>query len=272
MRTLATPLKGKRIILTRTTEQSAFLLRKLKGTGAEVFVLPCVEFCEADDTAPLDDAVRRINEFNWLVFTSQNAVKFFSRRLRELRCDPVNLSEPRPKVAAIGTATREVAIRVGWDVERMITRVRSGAEFAGKVARKARGKKFLLPQSDLADPLIAERLREAGAIVTSVVAYRTCVPKSLKGAQVDRIVREGADVIVFASPSALRNFAQIVGREAFERFGEQSAFVAIGPTTARAIRDAGVPVAMEAAKPNPYELIKVMTQYFAKPKRRNVSQ
>lgn len=272
MLTPVTQFKGKRIVLTRTTEQSAFLLRKLKSTGAEVFVLPCVEFCEADDSAPLDDVVRRINEFNWLVFTSQNAVKFFSRRFRELRCDPVNLSEPRPKVAAIGAATRDAAIRAGWDVERMIAEVRSGAEFAGKVARKAKGEKILLPQSDLANPQIAERLREAGAIVTSVVTYRTCVPKSLESAQVDRIRREGADVIVFASPSAFRNFAQIVGREAFERFGEQSAFAAIGPTTARAIRDAGVPVAMEAAKPNPYELIKVMTQYFSKPNRREVSR
>jgi len=272
MRTPARQLIGKRIVLTRTTEQSDLLLRKLEDAGAKVTVLPCVEFCEAGDTVPLDDAVRRINEFNWLVFTSQNAVKFFSRRLRELRCDPINLSEPRPRVAAIGPATRDAAIRGGWDVERTIAGVRSGAEFAGKIARKAKGKKILLSQSDLANPLIAERLREAGAIVTSVVAYRTCVPKSLEGEQIDRILREGADVFVFASPSALRNFAQIIGREAFMRFGEQSAFAAIGPTTARAIRDTGVPVAMEAATPNPYGLIKAMTEYFTKPNRRNASQ
>jgi uroporphyrinogen III methyltransferase/synthase len=272
MRAPATPLKGKRVILTRAHENSATLERALNKNGVEVSVLPCVEFCEVEDFAPLDDAVRRINEFDSLVFTSQNAVKFFSRRLRELRCDPINLSEPRPTVAAIGIATRDAAIRAGWDVERVNVGIRSGAEFAGKIARKAKGKKILFPQSDLANPLIAAQLREAGAIVTSVVAYQTCVPKSLEGAQVDRIRREGADAIIFASPSALRNFAQIVGRDAFTRFGEQSAFAAIGPTTARAIRDAGVPVAMEAAKPNPYQIIKVMTEYFAKPNRRKASR
>lgn len=268
MQAPATPLTGKRVILTRAHEQSGALVRALEKSGAIVSVLPCVEFCEAEEFALLDDELLRLHEFNWLVFTSQNAVKFFSRRLRELRCDPINLSEPRPRVAAIGPATHDAAIRGGWDVELIIAGIRSGAEFAGKMAHRVEGKKILLPQSDLAAPHIAERLREAGATVTSVVAYRTCVPKSLEGEQIDRIRREGADVIVFASPSALRNFAQAVGREAFTRFGERSAFAAIGPTTARAIRDAGVPVAMEAAKPTSYEIIKAMTQYFAKPNQR----
>lgn len=263
------PFRGKRVILTRAHEQSGALVRALRNSGADVNVVPCVEFCEAENFVPLDETVRHLDEFDWLVFTSQNAVKFFSRRLRELRCDPINLSAPRPRVAAIGPATRDAAIRGGWDVELMVAGIRSGAEFADKVAVKTKGKRILLPQSDLAAPQFAERLREAGAIVTSVVAYRTCVPKSLDAEQIDRIRREGADVIIFASPSALRNFAQALGRAAFERCGKQSAFAAIGPTTARAIRDAGVPVAMEAAKPNPYELIKVMTQYFAKPNRGN---
>jgi uroporphyrinogen-III synthase len=268
MRMPATPLKGKRVILTRANEQSGALVRALKNSGAEVSVLPCVEFREAEEFTSLDNALRRLGEFDWLVFTSQNAVKFFSRRLRELRCDPINLPEPRPKVAAIGPATRDAAIRGGWDVGRTVAGIRSGTEFAAKIAGKTKGKKILLPQSDLASPLIVDRLRKAGAIVTSVVAYRTCVPKSLDGQQIDLIRREGADVLVFASPSALRNFAQAVGRASFARFGEQSAFAAIGPTTARAIRDAGVPVAMEAAKPNPFAIIKVMTQYFANLNRR----
>jgi uroporphyrinogen-III synthase len=266
------PLKGKRVLLTRAHEQAATLARALEKSGAEVIVLPCVEFCEAENLAPLDESLRQLGEFDWLVFTSQNTVKFFSRRLREIRCDPMNLSEPRPRVAAIGPATHDLAVRVGWDAERKDAGIRSGAEFAAKMAGKAKGKRILLPQSDLAAPLIAQRLREAGATVTSVVAYRTCVPKSLDGEQVDRIRREGADAIVFASPSALRNFAQVVGPAAFARMGEKSAFAAIGPTTARAIRDAGVPVAMEAAKPNPYAIIKAMTECFAKPNRRKSSR
>ncbi len=206
------PLKGKRVVLTRAHEQSATLQRALEKGGAEVIVLPCVEFCAADNLAPLDESLHQLAEFDWLVFTSQNAVKFFSRRLRETRCDPMNLSEPRPRVAAIGPATRDVAVRAGWDAELKDAGIRSGAEFAAKMVGKAKGKRFLLPQSDLAAPHIADRLREAGAIVTSVVAYRTCVPKSLDGEQVDRIRREGADAVIFASPSALRNFAQVLGR------------------------------------------------------------
>jgi uroporphyrinogen-III synthase len=269
---LSGPLAGKRIVLTRTAEQSAALSRLLERNGAEVGLLPCVEFGPPQDFAPLDEALRRISEFAWLIFTSRNAVKYVSRRLREVRCDPVNLAEPRPKVAAIGAATRDSAIRAGWDVDRTIPNVRSGAEFASQIARRVRGAKILLPQSDLAAPGIAGRLCDAGAMVTSVVAYRTCVPESLDNEEVSRVCRDGTDAIVIASPSAFRNFVHAAGESHFSRIADNSAFVAIGPTTARAIFEAGIRVSMEAATPNPYGIVKAMKEYFSQPKFRPRAQ
>jgi len=263
---LSQPLAGKRIILTRASEQSGTLLRLLERNGAEVGLLPCVEFGPPQNFAPLDEALRRISEFAWLIFTSRNAVKYVSRRLREVRCDPINLAEPRPKVAAIGAATRDSATRAGWDVDRTIPNVRSGAEFVSKIARRVRGVKILLPQSDLAAPGIAGQLYDAGAMVTSVVAYRTCMPESLDHEEVSRVCRDGADAIVFASPSAFRNFAQAAGESHFSRIAENSSFAAIGPTTASAICEAGIPVSMEAATPNPYGIVKAMNEYFSHPK------
>jgi uroporphyrinogen III methyltransferase / synthase len=257
-------LSGKRIVLTRTPEQSGMLLRELEGAGAQVIVLPFIEFRPPQDYGPLDAALSRLTEFDWIVFTSQNAVHFFCRRLRELGRNVASLPPPRPKVAALGTATSDRAASEGLGVDLVTRAARSGREFVAGFSRNAQGKRILLPQSDQADGGVAERLREGGASVTTVVAYRTCMPESLNGEKLDGIRRDGADVFVFASPSAFRNFARTVGADELKRFAVNSAFVAIGPTTAQAIRETGVPVEIEAAKPNSAEIIKAMIDHFSK--------
>jgi uroporphyrinogen III methyltransferase / synthase len=257
------PLSGKRIVLTRAPEQSGILLDKLKGSGAQVIVLPFIEFRPPEDYGPLDAVLSRLDGFDWIVFTSQNAVRFFCARMRELGRVPVDLPSP-PRIAAIGATIFNVAAMERLRVDFVASSARSGREFVAEFSTHARRKKLLLPQSDQAAPYVAEGLREGGAEVTPVVAYRTCVPESLDGEKLDGIRREGADVFVFASPSAFNNFARTVGADGLKRFAEHSTFVAIGPTTARAIRETGIPVEIEAAKPNSDEIVKAMIEYFSK--------
>jgi uroporphyrinogen-III synthase len=89
------------------------------------------------------------------------------------------------------------------------------------------------------------------------------MPESLQGSELERVQRDGADVFVFASPSAFRNFAKTVGPDELQRFADRSAFAAIGPTTAEAIRGAGLPVKIEAAKPSSSEVVQAIVEYFA---------
>jgi len=256
-------LSKKRIVLTRTPEQSEILRDELTERGAQVIVLPFLEFRPPDDYGPLDTALSHLGEFDWLVFTSQNAVRFFSCRLRELGLDLASPPAPRPKIVALGEATSDAAAREGLAADLLTRDARSGREFVAEFSQNARGKKILLPQSDQAAPYVAEGLRKAGGSVTAVVAYRTCMPESLDGEKLDGIRRDGADAFVFASPSAFRNFARKVGAVDLKRFAKHSAFVAIGPTTAQAIREAGVPVEIEAARPSPCEIVNAMIEYFS---------
>ncbi|MGH9561994.1 MAG: uroporphyrinogen-III synthase, partial [Terracidiphilus sp.] len=128
------------------------------------------------------------------------------------------------------------------------------------------------PQSDQAGDRVAVSLSDAGAIVTSVVAYRTCVPESLDGNALDRIQREGADIIFFASPSAFRNFAHTIGEDEMKQLAKHCAFGAIGPTTARAIRDAGVPVGFESPQPSTNAILKAMEDFVAAQGRAKIPQ
>ncbi len=257
------PLAGKRIVLTRPPEQAPTLFRALNDAGATVILFPCIEFAAPEDWTPLDFALSRLNEFHWIAFTSQNAVRFFRERQREL--DSMRSAPPPrlPKVAALGAATAEVAAKEGCAPDFVASAARSGQEFVAAFAPLARGQKVLLPQSDRAGDRVSAALGEAGAIVTSVVAYRTGVPQSIDNEALARIQRDGADLIFFSSPSAFRNFAETVGKIAMMQLAKHSALGAIGPTTAGAIRDAGAPVAFESPQPGVTAIVKAMEEYFS---------
>lgn len=257
------PLAGKRIVVTRAPEQAPTFVRALNETGADVAILPCIDFAPPEDWSALDSALSRLAVFDWIAFTSQNAVRFFSRRARELNLAPLDLRITGTKIAALGTATAEVAKREALPPDFVAATARSGAEFVAAFTPLARGTKILLPASDQAGDRIAEALRNVGADVTLAVAYRTYMPESLDGRVLARIRNEGADLIFFGSPSAFRNFTQMVSRDTLEWFVGRCAFGAIGPTTAQAIRDAGLRVDFEAPRPNTSDIIKAMTDYFA---------
>jgi uroporphyrinogen-III synthase len=266
------PLAGKRIVVTRAPEQAPALFRALNDAGASVILLPCIDFAAPEDYGPLDAALSHPNEFDWIAFTSQNAVRFFRQRQLELdamRSVPVSA---HAKIAALGAATAEVATKEGLRPDFVASGARSGAEFVNAFAPLARGQKILLPQSDQAGDRIAAALGEAGAIVTPVVAYRTCVPQSLDRDALTCIRSEGADLIFFSSPSAFRNFIETAGKETVTQLAISSAFGAIGPTTAAAIRDAGVPVQFESSGPSANAVVKSMEEYFVVGNRAKVDQ
>lgn len=283
---LSGPLAGKRIVITREPGQGEGLRTQLaKMYGAEVIELPCVEFREPEDTGQLDAAIRALRDFSWLLFTSQNAAHFFSRRCRAIGLDFMQLPKPRPCIAAIGPATAEAASAEGFPVD-FVPPAGTGRNFAGifkgcvrsvaglevkdpvlNFVHGAAGMRILIPRSDVAvrDRGAAdwtEVLREAGADVTEVVAYRTCMPESLAGPQLEEIRRKGADCFVFASPSAFENFAKSLGIDDLRRLGASSAFAAIGPTTAAAIRTAEISCPIEAAAPNAEAVAAAISGYF----------
>ncbi|MFZ0213000.1 MAG: uroporphyrinogen-III synthase [Candidatus Acidiferrales bacterium] len=276
---------GKRIVITRAAGQGEGLRAELRNAGARVIELACVEFRELKDTTDLDHAIRSLGEFAWILFTSQNAVRFFARRMRALGLLPAQTAHLHFHVAAIGPATAEAAANEGFSVD-FVPPAGTGRTFAGNFkdcvrsvagmemknplvnfARDAAGMKILVPRSDLSlrDHGAAdwtEVLEEAGARVAPVVAYRTCVPESLAGPAMDDILRDGADCFIFASPSAFENFAKAVGADALRRFSASSVFAAIGPTTAAAIRSGGFTCAIEATEPNASTLVEAIGKYF----------
>src|SRR5262249_1952389 len=152
----------------------------------EVLLLPTVEFAPPEDTSALDSGIAQISSFDWILFTSQNAVRFFANRFAQL---PAHGPAPAPshfQAAAVGPATAEAAQQEGFCVQ-YLAKNHTGESPAQELAEKLRGKRVLLPRSDRADDRLPAALRASGASVTEVVAYRTAAPQSLDPEKLQRL-------------------------------------------------------------------------------------
>jgi uroporphyrinogen-III synthase len=254
------PLAGKIVVLTRAPEQSQELSEALQALGAEVQQLPMVSFVSPENSTDLDSALRRSGEFDWIIFTSQNAVRFSFRRICELK-ERRSAQPARPRVAAVGAATAQAARNLDIRVD-YVALTQTGESLATELRSELAGSTVLLPRSDRADDRLPAALRDAGANVVEVVAYRTSTPESFDPVIIESVRRGAVDVIVFASPSAFENFRVAVAPAGCAELSNRVQFAAIGPTTAAAIRDSGARVAIEADESSTTGLGDAILNYY----------
>ncbi len=253
-------LQGKRIIVTRAREQAHDVIERFGALGAEVLLLPAVSFSPAERSEPLDRALAARRDFDWVLFTSANAVRFFALRCRELGCELAAVA--RPLYAAVGPATATAAAAEGIRVE-FVAREYSGAALAQEMGEEIAGRRVLLPRSQRASSELPAALAAKGAIVTEVVVYQTGGIGE-HDANVEELFRSGrVDVVSIFSPSALENLRAEFGAETLQRVSANAAIAAVGPVTAAAIRDAGLPVAIQAREATGASLVEAVCEYYA---------
>lgn len=226
----APPLAGLRILNTRTADQAAPLSQKLRTLGAEVVELPAIEL------EPLDFEPAAADAFDWIVFTSANAVRYY------WRAAPVRPAAA--KICAIGPATAAALDALGHKADLVAEQHRAEGVAAALAAAGIEGKRVLLPAALATRDVLPRELGAMGARVTTLPVYRNIVPAGLEAAA-QALFAKGARPhwVVFASPSAVKNLLAAVGRDAFE--GVRIAV--IGPVTAEAARKHGITVDVEPA-------------------------
>ena len=243
------PLAGKTVIITRTRGQSPALVGPLTDLGAHVLAAPTIQVLEPEDCSPLDEALGRVQSYDWLVFTSANGVDAAAQRLggagRQLAGQATgDLAGVR--IAAVGSATAAaLQARLGRQADLVPPRAVAAA-LAEELIRQhgIHGQRILLLRADIARAELPERLRQAGASVTDVAAYRT-QPVEAWPAPAWAALRQGAgDWITFTSASTVRNLVQLLGDE--QHLLKQVRIASIGPITSAAVRELGFDVAAEA--------------------------
>ncbi len=244
------PLAGLRVVVTRARHQAAGLAAELEAAGAEAVLLPLIEVVEPEATRPLVEAAAGVGEFDWLVFTSANAVTAFLPRL----AGPL---PARLRIAVVGPATAKAVRTHGEDPD--LEAAKSDAEgLATEMGSRLQGhERVLVPRADDARPALVDGLRTLGYDVTAVDAYRKRLPPEAVGEAHALFDDHELGWVTFTSPRIVRHFARLFGVDWKARRGELAA-ASIGSVTTRELRRQGVERIVEAKKPSSDEMVRAL--------------
>ena len=231
-------LAGVRVVVTRAPDQATDFVRALKSEGAEVVFLPTIAIVDPESWEPLDAAIQRLEagEYSWVLFTSVNAV---TRALDRLSNAGSADALGKARVAAVGSRTAEALRSSGVEVDLVPD------EFTGEHLVRALGRgggRVLLPRVEGGPRRLVVTLETAGWAVDEVPAYRNVVAAG-DSPQADAVKSGEFDIVTFFSPSAVRNFVEIVGSPGPLGLAPESdagkLVALLGPTTEAEARELG---------------------------------
>lgn len=254
------PLFGKGILVTRAADQAGAFAQLLAGQGAHVHECPTIEIVPPEDTAGLDGAISSLAGFDWLIFTSANAVKYFFARLAELGLDSRAIGPAR--VCAVGPRTAASLAPHG------ITPDLVPADYKGEGVVEAfremevKGKRFLFPKADRAREVIPAGLEALGGEVTAPVAYRNVTPGTLPPHILQALEERRIHCVTFTSSSTAENLAAMIGENRLLHLLEGVAVASIGPITSKTCRELGLDVRIEPAEYTVAALTEEIVKYF----------
>ena len=234
------PLFGKRIVVTRATGQASALSERLRDLGADAIEVPATRIARMD-LSPLRKAMQRLADYRWLVFTSQNAVAIFWEQLLASGRDARALAGM--KLSAVGPATAGALLERGIAVDTIPERfVAEGLLEIMRARDDVSGSRVLYITAEGARDVLPAGLRDLGADVEVVQAYRSISDGEGAGRLARSIEKGNVHLVTFTSGSAVRAYVDLVGAELAARVPAAS----IGPQTSEALRAAGIEVKYEA--------------------------
>lgn len=236
----ARPLFGKRILVTRPRQQARALADRLAELGADVLVQPAIEITAPADWAPADRALDGVDQYDWIVFSSANGVRFFLDRLWQRGKDLRSLG--RAKLAAIGPGTADELLQYRLRADHVPGEYHAEALAAG-LAAGAPGKRFLLIRASRGREVLSEQLAAAGARVEQIVAYQSSdVPKPEANVAA-ALVQGRIDWITVTSSAIAHALVRMFGEDL-----RRARLASISPITSATLRQSGFAPAAEAAQ------------------------
>lgn len=254
------PLAGRRVLVTRALHQAGKLSEGLRALGAQPVEVPVLEIRPPASFAPLDAAILKFNQYNWLILTSANTVRALVERAAELG---VGLSQPTGlKVAAVGEATAAAARKAGF-ILTFVPESYLAESLVTGLSAQAAGQKVLLARAAVARDVIPDALRALGAEVDVVDAYRNVLPESAPG-QLKNALTEGIDAATFTSSSSATHLSEAASVAGIDWPFAGVPAVSIGPITTQTLRELGWEPSAEANPSDIPGLIAAVAQALAR--------
>jgi uroporphyrinogen III methyltransferase/synthase len=234
------PLFGRTVVVTRTREQASDLVLELVRAGAECLEFPTIRLAPPLRWDELDAALRQVETYHWIIFTSPNGVRAFFERLEALQMDIRCLKGIR--LATIGPAT--AAALQGWRLRSDLIPEKFQAEYVleALAGLGVASQRILIPRAETARELLPEGLRRLGAQVTVAAAYRTLPEETEKPLLLGRLRAGSVDCLTFTSSSTVLNFLALFERTEILSLLKPVTVAAIGPVTAQTARENGLEV------------------------------
>ena len=236
------PLHGRRVLVTRPRAQAGRLVGLLEAYGAEAVTLPTIQIAPPEDWGPLDEAIRSLGTFRWVVFTSVNGVAAFRERLARAGSDARSLAGRL--VAAIGPETAEALRRGGIEPDLVPVEYRAEGLIEALRTRLDRGDAVLLVRATEAREVLPRELEAHGIRVTVAPAYRTVFAREGAGEIVPLLESRRIDAVTFTSSSTVRGFLALLAAADARRLLEGVVVAAIGPITAETAAEHGLHVSV----------------------------
>jgi uroporphyrinogen-III synthase len=242
-------LSGRRVVVTRPAGQSADWRNRLEALGAEVIELPLIKVSKDVDLNTLAEVLQEFGAYEWLVFTSANGVKYFFEEFIRVHVDIRALGLVR--IAAVGEATAAALTDLHLRVD-LQPKKASGEELAMELINRESmdSAKVLVVTGNKNREVLVEKLHEARAIVDTLPVYKTEETDLAADPVAGDFKSKGADVILFASPSAVQSFFDQAAALKLGAKARKPLAGSIGPTTTATMKQLGVPVDFEAAEPS----------------------
>ena len=254
------PLSRKRVLITRTRAQASTLAESLRAEGARPVLLPALEIQRRADLAAFDAALQKLRAggYQWVVFTSENAVQVTLDLVAEHQADTRVFAGA--KVCAIGAATAAAMAARGLRADLVAADASGEGMLDALLGAGAGGTSVLLPRAEGARAVLPDGLRAAGSTVDEVTLYLAAPPDEAPAGALSLIRAGQIDAVTFASSSTVRNLATLLGGDLSALRG--AVVACIGPQTAEAATEAGLPPTVVASEASVHGLVQALRDHF----------
>ncbi len=254
------PLAGRRIVVTRARAQAGGLAARIEELGGEVIEFPTIEIQPPESFAALDAAIARIAVYDWLIFTSVNGVEQFLARFDRSGKSSAEIQSKR--VAAIGPPTAERLKGAGISSCLVPEQFQAEGVLDALKPEELRGKRVLIPRAAKAREILPETLRQWGAVVDVVEAYRTAMPAPDVSILRRLLQERRVDMVTFTSSSTVWNFGKLFGGEKLSVILDGTAIGCIGPITGATVRELGGKADLVSAEFTIPGLVRAIVDFF----------
>lgn len=253
-------LNGRTILITRQREQSGELAEEIDKRGGRSVVIPMIRISDPESWRECDAALDRLSAYQAIVFTSTNGVEGFFRRIEQRGIDSATLSNT--SLYPVGEKTGEEIEKRGFRVRHVPDEFSADGLIEYFKQNEVRGRRFLLVRGNLGRDDLRKALVSLGAEVDAVEVYRNNPPDESAVRELKQCLNSGCDVVIFASPSAVKNFNAVISTSGLRQLSRKAKIAVIGPTTRDAAELLRFHVDIEAKEFTGRGLIEAIDEYY----------